>query len=52
MIKRQQMRWNCDTVQPFVTVRVAVLNDPLEQASRSWHASFRPLRDPAASCAA
>jgi hypothetical protein len=36
MIKRQQMRWNRDTVQPFLTVRVAVLNNTLEQAFRSW----------------
>jgi hypothetical protein len=52
MIKRQQMRWNRDTVQPFLTVRVAVLNDTLEQAFRTWHAGFRPLEGPAASCAA
>ena len=52
MIKRQQMRWNRDTVQPFLTVRVAVLNDTLEQAFRTWHASFRPLEGPAATCAA
>jgi hypothetical protein len=37
MIKRRQMRWDRDTVQPFLTVRVAVLNDTLEQAFRSWH---------------
>jgi hypothetical protein len=35
MIKRQQMRWNRDMVQPFLTVRVAVLNDTLKQAFRS-----------------
>ena len=52
MIKRQQMRWNRDTVQPFLTVRVAVLNDTLEDAFRTWHASFRPLDSPAASRAA
>ena len=52
MIKHQQMRWNRDTVQPFLTVRVAVLNDTLEQTFRTWHASFRPLEVPAASCAA
>jgi hypothetical protein len=49
MIKRQQMRWNRETVQPFLTVRVAVLNDTLEQAFRSWHARFRPVEG---SCAA
>ena len=47
MIKKQQMRWNRHTVQPFLTVRVAVLNDTLEQAFRSWHAgSDRPRIDP------
>jgi hypothetical protein len=43
MSKRQQMQWNRETVQPFLTVRVAVLNDTLERAFRSWHAGFRPL---------
>ena len=52
MIKRQQMRWNRDTVQPFLTVRVAVLNDTLEQAFRSWHTGFRPIEAPSAPCAA
>ena len=37
-----QMRGNRDTVQPFLTVRVAVLNDSLEAAFRSWHVGFRP----------
>jgi hypothetical protein len=52
MIKRQQMRWNRETVQPFLTARVAVLNDTLEQVFRSWHAGFRPLESPSAPCAA
>jgi hypothetical protein len=52
MIKRQQMRWNRETVQPFLTVRVAVLNDTLEQTFRSWHVGFRPVEGSAASCAA
>jgi hypothetical protein len=26
MIKKQQMRWNRSTVQPFLDVRTAVLN--------------------------
>ena len=43
MIKRQQMRWNRETVQPFLTVRVAVLNETLEPVFRSWHAGFRPV---------
>jgi hypothetical protein len=49
MIKSQQMRWNRETVQPFLTVRVAVLNETLEQAFRSWYAGFRPVEG---SCAA
>ena len=52
MIKKQQMRWNRDTVQPFLTVRVAVLNGALEPAFRSWHAGFRPVETPAAPLAA
>jgi hypothetical protein len=42
MVKKQQMRWNRYTVQPFLTVRVHVLNDTLEQVFRSWYANFRP----------
>ena len=42
MVKRQQMRWNRETVQPFLTVRVHVLNDTLEDAFRHWHRAFRP----------
>ena len=49
MIKREQMRWNRQTVQLFLTVRVAGLHDTLEQAFRSWHAGFRPVEG---SCAA
>jgi hypothetical protein len=52
MIKRQQMRWNRDTVQPFLTVRVAVLNGTLEQTFRSWHAGFRPVESSSADSAA
>ncbi len=52
MIKKQQMRWNRETVQPFLTVRVAVLNGALEQAFRSWHAGFRPAEAPTAPQAA
>jgi hypothetical protein len=52
MIKRQRMRWNRDTVQPFLTVRVAVWNNTLEEAIRTWHAGFRPLERRPASCAA
>jgi hypothetical protein len=42
MVKRQQMRWNRFTVQPFLTVRVHVLNATLEAAFRHWHRAFRP----------
>jgi hypothetical protein len=42
MVKRQQMRWNRFTVQPFLTVRVHVLNATLENAFRHWHRAFRP----------
>jgi hypothetical protein len=41
MVKKQQMRWNRFTVQPFLTVRVHVLNATLEQAFSTWHAGFR-----------
>jgi hypothetical protein len=46
------MRWNRDTVQPFLTVRIAVLNDTLEQTFRSWHAGFRPVDGTVAPCVA
>jgi len=42
MVKKQQMRWNRFTVQPFITVRVHVLNGTLEQVFRTRYASFRP----------
>ena len=42
MVKHQQMRWNRFTVQPFLTVRVHVLNATLEDAFRHWHRAFRP----------
>ncbi len=34
MNKAQQMRWNRTTVQPFLDVRTAVLNDTLQDAFR------------------
>ena len=40
-VKKQQMRWNRFTVQPYLTVRVHVLNGTLEQVFRTWHANFR-----------
>jgi hypothetical protein len=45
MNKAQRMRWNRDTVQPFLDVRAAVLNDTLEQAFRWRHPGFRPAND-------
>ncbi|MGI4944535.1 MAG: ISKra4 family transposase [Janthinobacterium lividum] len=45
MNKKQQMRWNRATVQPFLDVRTAVLNDTLEDAFRSGHPGFRPAND-------
>ena len=45
MNKKQQMRWNRATVQPFLDVRTAVLNDTLEDAFRQRHPGFRPAND-------
>ncbi|MDQ2802851.1 MAG: ISKra4 family transposase [Pseudomonadota bacterium] len=45
MNKAQQMRWSRATVQPFLDVRTAVLNDTLEHAFRSRHHGFRPAND-------
>ena len=45
MAKRQQMRWSRATVQPFLDVRTAVLNDTLEDAFRRRHHGFRPAND-------
>jgi hypothetical protein len=45
MNKKQQMRWNKASVQPFLDVRTAVLNDTLEQAFRRRHHGFRPVND-------
>src|SRR5271165_5124236 len=42
MNKKQQMRWNRATVQPFLEVRTAVLNDTLEDAFRRRYPGFRP----------
>jgi hypothetical protein len=52
MNKKQQMRWNRTTVQPFLDVRTAVLNDTLEDAFRSRHPGFRPVNDDQATAAA
>ena len=45
MAKAQQMRWSKATVQPFLDVRTAVLNDTLEGAFRRRHHGFRPAND-------
>lgn len=52
MAKAQQMRWSRATVQPFLDVRTAVLNDTLEQAVRQRHPGFRPANDDRWSAAA
>ena len=45
MNKAQQMRWNRATVQPFLDVRMAVLNGTLEDAFRQRYPGFRPAND-------
>jgi hypothetical protein len=40
--KKQQMRWNRATVQPFLDLRTAVLNDTLEDVFRRRYPGFRP----------
>ena len=42
MNKAQQMRWNRATVQPFLDVRTAVLNDTLEDAFRQRYQASGP----------
>ena len=41
MIKKQQMRWNRWTVQPFLDVRVAVLNKTLAGSFRRLYSDFQ-----------
>ena len=45
MTKKQQMRWNRWTVQPFLDVRVAVLDDILEGSFRRMYPEFQPAND-------
>jgi hypothetical protein len=45
MNKKQQMRWNRATVQPFLDVRTAALNETLEDAFRHRYPGFRPAND-------
>ena len=42
MNKKQQMRWNRATVQPFLDVRAATLNETLQDAFRHRYPGFRP----------
>ena len=42
MIKKQQMRWNRWTLQPFLDVRVAVLNKTLAGSFRRLYPDFQP----------
>jgi hypothetical protein len=52
MNKKQQMRWNRATVQPFLDVRTAVLNETLEDAFRHRYPGFRSANDDQALSAA
>ena len=50
--KKQQMRWNRATVQPFLDVRTTVLNDALADAFRHRYPGFRPANNDEATTAA
>ena len=39
--QNQQMRWNCWTVQPFLDVRVAALNNTLRGSFRRRYPAFQ-----------
>ena len=45
MIKKQQMRWNRWTVQPFLDVRTAVLNGTLQGSFKRRYPAFRMGND-------
>ena len=45
MNKKPQMRWHRATVQPFLDMRAAALNDTLEEAFRRRYSGFRPAND-------
>jgi hypothetical protein len=45
MNKKQQMRWNRTTVQSFLDIRTAVLNDTLQDAFRHRYPGFRCPND-------
>jgi hypothetical protein len=42
---RGALSWNRTTVQSFLDVRTAVLNDTLEDAFRHRYPGFRPAND-------
>jgi hypothetical protein len=52
MNKKRQMRWNRTTVQPFLDIRTAVLNETLEDAFRHRYPGFRSANDDQARSAA
>jgi len=43
--KKQLIRWNRWTAQPFLDVRVAVLDGTLENLFRTIYPEFRPAND-------
>ena len=45
MNKKQPMRWNRATVQPFLDVRTAGLNDTPDDTFRNRYPGFRPEND-------
>lgn len=45
MIKKQQMRWNRWTVQPFLDVRTAVLNNTLGGSFKRLYPDFQTDND-------
>jgi len=45
MIKKQQTRWNRWTLQPFLDVRVAVLNEALCSSFRRRYPAFQAEND-------
>ncbi len=45
MIKKQQMRWNRWTLQPFLDVRVAVLNNTLVGSFKRVYPAFQADND-------
>jgi hypothetical protein len=45
MNKKQQRRWKRTTVQPFLDVRTAVLNETLEDAFRHRYPGFRSANE-------